>query len=76
MSLLGTEFGQLERITKKLSFLIDVSFSHQKKALSMMLEKESGRLENAEFNPMWRIIRAKDGQKRYNSIPTSILPRC
>jgi hypothetical protein len=37
---------------------------HQLKALSMMREKESGRLEQNEFGSVWTTIKSKKGDVR------------
>jgi Mg/Co/Ni transporter MgtE len=41
---------------------------HQIKALSMMREKEAGRLENNEFGSLWQAITSNDGHKKYKTL--------
>ncbi|KAI5458920.1 SNF2 family N-terminal domain-containing protein [Mariannaea sp. PMI_226] len=43
---------------------------HQSKALSMMIEKESGRLQNHEFGALWARIDHRDGVSRYRNMVT------
>lgn len=42
-------------------------------ALSMMVEKESGRIEGNEFGTLWRQIVHRSGGVRYLAIRMSIL---
>ncbi|KAE9583619.1 hypothetical protein CGMCC3_g432 [Colletotrichum fructicola] len=44
--------------------------THQLKALSMMKEKESGRLGNNEFGSIWTSILTKGGHRRYKNLVT------
>jgi len=47
-----------------------VSCSHQRKALAMMVEKEAGTIEGAEFHSVWREETVGGtGDKRY--VPVS-----
>ena len=37
-------------------------------ALSMMVEKESGRIEGNEFESLWSRVTQRDGRVRYGSL--------
>jgi hypothetical protein len=42
------------------------------KALAMMVEKESGSLENTEFTPLWEPKTLLNGQKRSEAVDFTI----
>jgi hypothetical protein len=44
------------------------TYRYQRKALAMMLEKESGRIENPEFLPLWVHKVVEGGLIRLDSI--------
>lgn len=46
--------------------------SHQRKALAMMVEKESGKVEGNEFGSVWELRKMKNGQKRYYNLITGL----
>ncbi|KAF8538868.1 SNF2 family N-terminal domain-containing protein [Trichophaea hybrida] len=43
---------------------------HQKKALAMMIEKESGKIEDNEFGSLWEVIRETGQGTRYRNVVT------
>ena len=51
------------------------TYSHQIMALSMMVEKESDRIEGNEFESLWRRVAPRDGRVRYDRfVSWSCLP--
>lgn len=46
--------------------------SHQRKALAMMVEKESGKVKGNEFGSVWEFRNMENGRKRYFNLITGL----